>query len=117
MSTEPTGKLVVELTDVTFDSSVSDHSGTWLVDFWAEWCGPCHALTPVLEELAGEGGEVRIAKLDVQSNPDVANRFEIQSLPTLIIFKDGVPVSRQFGPKSLRQLQNALERVNAEVRD
>ena len=110
-------ELIDELTDETFDSSVSDGSGIWLVDFWAEWCGPCHALTPVLDELAGENGELRIAKLDVQSNPEVANRFEIQSLPTLIIFRDGVPVSRQFGAKSLQQLKNALKRANEQVSD
>jgi thioredoxin 1 len=105
------GEFIKELTDETFDSAVSDGSGVWLVDFWAEWCGPCHALTPVLDELASDAREVRIAKLDVQSNPELAKRFDIQSLPTLIIFRDGIPVSRQFGAKSLRQLKNALERA------
>lgn len=104
-------ELVVELNDETFDSNIGQSSGTWLVDFWAEWCQPCHALTPVLVELAAEVRDVKVGKLDIQRCPDIASRFDVQSIPTLLIFRDGVPVSRLFGTKTLRQLKVALERV------
>jgi thioredoxin 1 len=71
-----------------------------LVDFWAEWCGPCKMITPILEEIAQEKeGAVRIAKLNVDDNLDVARRFEVQSIPTLILFKDGEAQTRIVGAK------------------
>ena len=80
-----------------------------LVDFWAEWCGPCKMIAPVLEEIAGEyAGKIRIGKLNVDENLDISRRFEVMSIPTLILFKDGEPALRLVGAKGKGQLVNEL---------
>ncbi|MGD9793382.1 MAG: thioredoxin, partial [Acidimicrobiia bacterium] len=79
------------------------------VDFWAEWCGPCKMIAPILEEIAGEqDGKVKITKLNVDDNPDLARRFDVMSIPTLIIFKDGVAQKRMVGAKGKGQLLQEL---------
>ncbi|WP_396129465.1 thioredoxin [Exiguobacterium mexicanum] len=93
-------------TTQTFEQEVKE--GVVLVDFWAAWCGPCRMIAPVLEELDQEmGDQVQIVKLDVDENPEVAGAFQIQSIPTLMMFKDGQPVSKTMG----FQPKEALERV------
>jgi thioredoxin 1 len=88
------------LTDSTFDEEIAGAAEPVLVDFWAEWCGPCKLIAPVLEELAGEqSGKLRIAKLNVDDNPAAARRFDVMSIPTLIVFKDGQPAKRIVGAK------------------
>ena len=88
------------LTDATFDENVKASDVPVLVDFWAEWCGPCKMITPVLEEIAAEhAGKVRIAKLNIDDNLDVTRRFDVMSIPTLILFKDGEPKARLIGAK------------------
>ena len=88
------------LTDATFDENVKGSDVPVLVDFWAEWCGPCKMITPVLEEIADEqAGKVRIAKLNIDDNLDVTRRFDVMSIPTLILFKDGEPQARLVGAK------------------
>ena len=88
------------LTDSTFDEEVAGSSEPVLVDFWAEWCGPCKMIAPVLEEIAGEQqGKLRIAKLNVDDNPSAARRYDVMSIPTLIVFKDGQPAKRLVGAK------------------
>jgi thioredoxin 1 len=106
--TEP-GTAVAVLTEETFDAAIA--GGTVLVDFWAAWCGPCHALTPVLSELAGEVADARIAKVDVADFPRIGERFGVTSLPTLIVFRDGKPAKKMFGAKNKRQLTRALDAV------
>jgi len=98
------------LTDSTFDEEVGASDEAVLVDFWAEWCGPCKMIAPILEEIAGEqAGKVRIAKVNVDDNPDLARRFDVMSIPTLIVFKDGQPQKRMIGAKGKGQL---LEELN-----
>ena len=87
-----------------------------LVDFYAEWCGPCKVMPPILKELKGiMQDEVTILKIDVDKNPHVANAYQIQGVPTLIVFKDGKIRWRQSGVASAKQLQNVLERLPDKV--
>ena len=97
------------ISDATFDEEIGASAEPVIVDFWAEWCGPCKMIAPVLDEIATEqAGKVRIAKLNVDDNPDVARRFDVMSIPTLIIFKDGEPQKRLVGAKGKGQLLEEL---------
>ncbi len=99
------------LTDATFDEHVKASDVPVLVDFWAEWCGPCKMISPVLEEIAEEqAGKIRIGKLNIDDNLDVTRRFDVMSIPTLILFKDGEPQVRLIGAKPKGQL---LEEISA----
>ncbi|MDP9403547.1 MAG: thioredoxin [Actinomycetota bacterium] len=101
---------IATLTDATFDEEIASGKEPVLVDFWAEWCGPCKTLAPILEEIAGERqGKIRIAKVDVDTNLEVARRFEVMSIPTLILFKDGAPRLRMVGAKGKGQLLQELD--------
>ena len=88
------------LTDATFDENVKGSDVPVLVDFWAEWCGPCKMIHPVLEEIAEEqAGKLVIGKLNIDDNLDVTRRYDVMSIPTLILFKDGEPQARLVGAK------------------
>lgn len=88
----------LEVTDDTFEQEVLKASMPVLVDFWAVWCGPCKAIAPVVEELAGEyEGKLKVMKLDVDENPRVPTTYGVQSIPTLLIFKGGQPAERVVG--------------------
>ncbi len=90
--------MVAPVSDKSFQADVLDSKEPVLVDFWAEWCGPCRAVGPVLEEVAGElQGKLKIVKLNVDENPETAAKYGIQSIPTLMIFKNGELASRQIG--------------------
>ena len=96
---------VTNLSDSTFDETVAADGAPVLVDFWAEWCGPCKMIAPILEEIADEQGEsLQVAKLNVDEASDIARRFEVMSIPTLILFKDGEPVKRIVGAKPKQAL-------------
>jgi thioredoxin 1 len=97
------------LSDATFDESVGGSDAAVIVDFWAEWCGPCKMIAPVLEDIAKEqAGKLSVAKLNVDDNPETARRFEVLSIPTLIVFKDGQPAKRLVGAKGKAQLLQEL---------
>jgi thioredoxin 1 len=88
----------VAISDASFDKEVVNADKPVLVDFWAEWCGPCRMIAPVLEKLADEYAEtLKIAKLDVDNNPETMVKYGVQSIPTMILFKDGEPVERLVG--------------------
>lgn len=97
----------VQISDATFRKMVLNSDRPVLVDFWAPWCGPCRMIAPALEEMASEfAGKVRIVKLNVDENPASAQQYGVQSIPTLILFKDGKPVQRQVGANT-----NAIRRM------
>jgi thioredoxin 1 len=88
----------VAVTDATFGQEVEQHKGLVLVDFWATWCGPCHIVAPILEQLAGEYvGKVRVAKVDVDANQQTSMRFNVRSIPSILFFKDGRHVDTLVG--------------------
>ncbi|MGK2957273.1 MAG: thioredoxin [Acidimicrobiales bacterium] len=100
---------IAKLSDATFNEEIQSSTEPILVDFWAEWCGPCKMIAPILEEIATEqAGKIRIAKLNVDDNPEVARRFEVMSIPTLIVFQNGEPQKRLVGAKGKGQLLEEL---------
>jgi thioredoxin 1 len=100
---------IVTLSDATFDEHVKASDVPVLVDFWAEWCGPCKMISPVLEEIAEEqAGKIQIGKLNIDDNLEVTRRFDVMSIPTLILFKDGEPAARIVGAKGKGQLLQEL---------
>jgi thioredoxin 1 len=102
---------IVTLSDATFDEHVKGSDIPVLVDFWAEWCGPCKMISPVLEEIAEEqAGKIQIGKLNIDDNLEVTRRFDVMSIPTLILFKDGEPEVRLIGAKPKGQL---LQEISA----
>ena len=97
---------VGKVSDTTFESEVLKATGPVVVDFWAEWCGPCRMIAPALEEISGSlNGKVKIVKLNVDENPQTAAKYGIQSIPTLMIFKDGQMASRQIGAAPKQKLE------------
>lgn len=105
---------VYSVSESNFKSVVLESSVPTLVDFWAPWCGPCRQLGPILDEFARQnGGSVQVAKVNVDECPHLAVGYGIQSIPTLLLFKDGVIVDRLIGLHSLADLEETLTRVAA----
>ena len=103
-----TGKLP-DVTDGTFQAEVLDAEQPVLVDFWAPWCGPCRVVHPILEEIAAERDGLRIVSLNVDENQQTAVQFEVLSIPTLILFRDGAEAKRVIGAMPKRRLESELE--------
>ncbi|MEO1968245.1 thioredoxin [Porphyrobacter algicida] len=100
----------VAVTDSSFQSDVLDAGKPVLVDFWADWCGPCKMIAPALEELSDELGEkVTIAKMDIMENPEVPGQMGVQGIPYLVLFKDGKPAAQMRGAAPKSQLKSWLE--------
>lgn len=87
----------VTLTQENFQTEVLDAKGTILVDFWAAWCGPCRMLSPVVDEVAAELPGVKVGKVNIDEQPDLAAQFDVMSIPTLVVFKDGKAVNQSVG--------------------
>ena len=99
----------VKVDNSNFQAEVLNSAEPVVVDFWAEWCGPCKMIAPALEEIASEhDGKLQVAKLNVDDNPDTARRFDVMSIPTLLVFQDGSPVKRLVGAKGKGQLLQDL---------
>ncbi|MEL7186786.1 MAG: thioredoxin TrxA [Pseudomonadota bacterium] len=101
---------IVHTTDGNFDADVLQNDKPVLIDFWAEWCGPCKMIAPLLDEAADDYAEkLQIVKLNVDENPNVAQKFGIRSIPTLMIFKDGAVQAQKLGAMSKSQLNEFLD--------
>ncbi len=108
---------ITNLTSSTFDEIVNGSTAPVLVDFWAEWCGPCKMIAPVLEELAGElGDRIKITKVNVDENPDIAMRYSVMSIPTLLVFDGGDIKKKIVGAKGKGQLLQELDEFLATSR-
>ena len=100
---------VKHVTDQDFEAEVIGSGTAVLVDFWAEWCVPCHMVSPVVEEIGREkAGALSVVKLNIDENPEVTRRYSVMSIPTLIVFQDGQPVKRMVGAKGKGQLLEDL---------
>ena len=97
-----------EVTDATFEADVLQADGPVVVDFWAPWCGPCHAVHPVLEQLAGETEKVEFVKLDIDENPVTASRYDVLSIPTVMLFAEGEPRETLVGARPAGHFREAF---------
>ena len=104
------GQNTKTVTDQSFQADVLGANKPVLVDFWAEWCGPCRMIAPALEEIAAElGDQVTIAKINIDENPDTPGRYGVRGIPTMLLFKNGEAVAQKVGAAPRRQLQQWLE--------
>jgi thioredoxin 2 len=102
----------IEVTDTTFATEVERSTTPVLLDLWADWCGPCHMLAPTIDQLSSElSGRVKVAKLNIDENPGVANRFGVRSIPTLLVLKSGKEVDRIVGVQPKQEIVRRLEKV------
>ena len=103
---------VVNVTDDSFESEVKQSQVPVLVDFWASWCAPCKAISPMIDELAGEfDGQVKVCKVNVDENPAIPGQFGVRGIPTLILFKDGEVVDQLVGAVPKNQLEGLLKKA------
>lgn len=104
--------MALQITDANFDELVKNATVPAVVDFWAEWCGPCRMITPIIEELAAEyEGKANIGKVDVDSNPGVTGTFRVRNIPTILFFKNGELVSKLVGSQSKATLVEELKKI------
>ncbi|MCG8326432.1 MAG: thioredoxin [Chitinophagales bacterium] len=102
--------MAFEFTDTNFQETALDNGGVAVVDFWAEWCGPCRAITPIIEELSKEyNGKATIGKVNVDENPEVSMKYNIRSIPTILILKNGEVVEKQVGITTKQKLVDKIE--------
>ncbi len=102
--------MALHFTDANFQEEVLDKKGVTVIDFWAEWCGPCRMIAPIIEKLSTEyDGKAVVGKVDVDSNPEVATRYGIRSIPTVLILKDGEEVKRHVGYTTQANLAQLID--------
>jgi thioredoxin 1 len=105
---------IVEITSAAWESEVLQYSGLVMVDFWAVWCGPCRMIAPTIEELAKEyAGKLKVGKLNTDENPDVASKYKIMGIPTVMFFKDGQKVDQVVGAVPKPQLKSKIDSLLA----
>ena len=104
------------MTAADFESEVLQSEHPVIVDFWADWCGPCHLVSPVLEQIAEErAGELRVVKVNVEEQPELAMRYGVRSLPTIVLFRDGKPSAAAIGARPKKALEKSLGLGSAEA--
>jgi thioredoxin 1 len=105
---------IVNLTSATWDQEVTEYKGIVMVDFWAVWCGPCRMVAPTIEELAKDyAGKIKVGKLNTDENADIASKFKIMGIPTIIFFKDGQKVDQIVGAVPKPQLKSKIDTLLA----
>lgn len=103
---------VLKITSENFEREILEKEGTALVDFWAPWCGPCRMMSPVIDEIADEVGDsIKVGKVNVDEEPELAQRFGIMSIPTLVVLKDGIEITRSNGARPKSSVMSMIENI------
>ena len=100
--------MATDVTTTSFETDVIGSAEPVIVDFWAEWCGPCHAVAPVLDQIVSEHPELRLVKVNIDEEPELAQRYGVMSIPTIILFKEGKPEAAAVGAQPKRMLEKSL---------
>jgi thioredoxin 1 len=106
------GTLATKVDQSNWETQVTRAPELVMVDFWAVWCGPCQMVAPIVDELAGEyAGKLRVMKLNTDENPEIAGRYQVMSIPTIIFFKNGQPVEKLIGARPKRQFKEVIDNL------